>query len=68
MVFIGTTQDFIRYLASFETRKQLFPRHPLNDILDQLCTHQKHSTRWTPGRDFSVIQTCSTCGHKTYLA
>lgn len=68
MVVIGNTQDLIRYLASFGTRKQLFPPHPLNKILNQLCAHPHHLTHRKGGRDFSLIETCSDCGHDRYLA
>lgn len=65
MVFVGTTEDLIRYLRSLGSRDQIYPPHPLNIILDQLCPHQVRTTKLASRGDPSHHHTCALCGHYT---
>jgi hypothetical protein len=63
MCRIGTTHQLIRYLATFGTRSQIYPEHPLNDILDKLCPHLHRTTEQVSYGDPCWWHTCDACGH-----
>jgi hypothetical protein len=66
MCYVGNHHELLHYLSSFGTRNQLFPPHPLNQLLDKICSHQRRTTRLASRGDPCYHHTCNLCGHTQY--